>query len=183
MNHATGGRPPALAALALLNSALLLVCKWVSVVVVAGIAVIVGWSVIARYGFNSSIAWGEDAAKFLMVWLAFIGSPLGFRHGSHVAIELLPASLPAPVLRLIRILAQIIVVAVLGVLAYYSWRFAWNGRMQVALTIGDVSMFWVFVCMPIGAAAMTLMALEHLVAAVLGVAPPSADEAISTQGM
>ena len=76
-------RPALVAALGRLNDALLWLCRWSAISLVAAIAVIVIASVIMRYVFNNSISWSEDAAKFLMVWLAFLGAPLGFRHGAH----------------------------------------------------------------------------------------------------
>lgn len=182
----TSARPPApVSWLAQLNGMLLFICKWISIVLVAAIAVIVSLSVIFRYGFNDSIAWAEDAAKFLMVWLAFTGAPLGFRHGAHVSIELLPPGLPPLVVRLIRVLVHAIVFTLMLTLTWYGWQFAWNGRNQVALTIGDVSMFWIFVCMPVGAALMALVSLELMLTVLLGYPEPTVaeDETISTQGM
>jgi len=185
MTHDEGARRPApVVALGRINDALLFLCRWSVIGLVAAIAVIVIASVIMRYIFNNSISWSEDAAKFLMVWLAFLGAPLGFRHGAHVAIELLPP-LPAVVRRIIRVLVHATVLALMVLLARYSWAFAWNGRSQVALTVGDISMFWIFVCMPIGTAMMALVALELTVLTVLGIPEPTIaeEDVISTQGM
>ena len=173
------------AALGRLNDALLRLCRWSLIGLVAAIAVIVIASVIMRYVFNTSISWSEDAAKFLMVWLAFLGAPLGFRHGAHVAIELLPPGLPALVHRVIRVVVHAMVLVLMALLARYSWAFAWNGRTQVALTVGDISMFWIFVCMPIGTTLMALVALELMVLTILGIPEPaiSDEDVITTQGM
>lgn len=178
-------RPQFLKALSALNTFLLLICKWVAIGLVAAIAIIVSMSVIFRYGFNNSLAWAEDAAKFLLVWLAFIGSPLGFKHGAHVSIDFVPAAVPAVIRRMVRALTHLIVLTLMVVLAWQGWRFALNGWAQVALTIGDISMFWIFLCMPIGAAIMALVALELLLLTLLGYPEPAVaeDETISTQGL
>lgn len=180
------GRPPAVMAwLHRINGVLLFACKWFAILLVALIAVIVSASVIWRYVLNDSLAWSEDLAKFLMVWLTFIGAPLGFRHGAHVAISLVPPRAPEIVLRIARITVHAIVLALMLILTWYAWRFAWNGRSQVALTVGDVSMFWIFLAMPIGAAVMALVALELLALSLLGQPEPviADEEIISTQGM
>jgi TRAP-type C4-dicarboxylate transport system permease small subunit len=167
------------------NAALLLACRWVSIVLVALIAIVVIAAVFWRYVLNNSLAWAEDLAKFLMVWLAFIGAPLGFRHGAHVAISLVPARAPEVLKRVARAVVHLVVLSLMAVLTWYAWIFAWNGRTQVALTVGDVSMFWIFVCMPIGAALMALVALEALLVTLLGGEEPAVggDDLISTQGM
>lgn len=180
-----GVRMPApVAALARLNNGLLFVCRWIVIALVAVIAIIVSASVIMRYGVNYSLSWAEDAAKFLMVWLTFLGAPLGFRHGAHVSLELLPP-LPAGVHRIIRILVHATVFVLMAMLTKFSWAFAVNGWNQVALTIGDLSMFWIFVSMPIGCALMALVACELTVRSILGIPEPTITEedAISTQGM
>ena len=185
MSHVEGCKPALLRGLGALNGSLFSVCRWMAITLVAIIALIVILSVIFRYAFNNSLAWAEDAAKFLMVWLAFIGAPLGFRHGAHVSIELVPPGLPVVVTRIIRVLVHSVVLALMATLAWYGWQFAWNGRTQVALTIGDVSMFWIFICMPVGSAIMALVSLELLLTSLLGFAEPTVgeDEMISTQGM
>jgi TRAP-type C4-dicarboxylate transport system permease small subunit len=180
-----GARTPApVAALARLNNGLLFICRWIAIALVAVIAIVVSASVIMRYGVNYSLSWAEDAAKFLMVWLTFIGAPLGFRHGAHVSLELLPP-LPAAVHRVIRVVVHATVVVLMVLLTRFSWAFAVNGWNQVALTIGDLSMFWIFVSMPIGCALMALVAFELMVRSILGIPEPTiADEdVISTQGM
>lgn len=178
-------RPALVAALGRLNDALLWLCRWSVIGLVAAIAVIVISSVIMRYIFNNSISWSEDAAKFLMVWLAFLGAPLGFRHGAHVAIDLLPPGLPAIARRIVRVFVHATVLILMVLLARYSWAFAWNGRTQVALTVGDIPMFWIFLCMPIGAALMALVSLELMLLTILGIPEPeiSEEEMITTQGM
>ena len=185
MQAAAVRRPALLVALGAINDVLLFVCKWLAIALVAAIALIVISSVIFRYGFNNSLAWSEDAAKFLMVWLAFIGAPLGFHHGAHVAIELVPQGAPPALRRILRSLVYAVVLVLMVVLTWHAWLFAWNGRTQVALTIGDVSMFWIFLAMPIGAAVMAAVALELLLATLFGLPEPriAEEEMISTQGM
>jgi TRAP-type transport system small permease protein len=167
--------PPLLMTLTSFNRMLLRVCRWLAIVLVSAIALIVIVSVIARYGFNNSLSWSEDAAKFLMVWMTFVAAPLGFRHGTHVAIEFLPPGLPIGIRRVIRVVVHAIVLFVMVILTRNGWAFAWNGRTQVALTIGDLSMFWVFVCMPFGAAIMALVTIENLLRTLLGLPESGAD--------
>ena len=168
-----------------LNRALLAACKWIAVGLVAAVAAIVSASVIARYGFNSSFAWSEDAAKFLLVWLTFIGAPLGFRHGAHVACALLPRVRSTLINRAVAAIVHGVVLFVMVMLAWQSWKLAWNGRTQQAITIGDISMLWVFVCMPIGSAVMALVALEELLRSLVGLPTleQEASDAISTRGI
>lgn len=51
-------------------------------------------NVIGRYGFGSSFAWVEEAARHLMILAAFSGAGLALREGRLVAIGTLPDLLP-----------------------------------------------------------------------------------------
>ena len=93
--------------------------------------------------------------------------------------------MPPTAERIIRVVVHATVVVLMVMLARFSWAFALNGWTQVALTIGDISMFWIFVCMPIGCALMALVAFEMMVLAILGIPQQqvSEEELITTQGM
>ncbi|MFI5022387.1 MAG: TRAP transporter large permease subunit [Alphaproteobacteria bacterium] len=45
--------------------------------------------VISRYVVNLSLSWSEELARYLMVWLAFLGASLGIRSDSHYGIAVL----------------------------------------------------------------------------------------------
>ena len=40
-----------------------------------------------RFILGGGIVWSEEIAKFLMVWMALLGSSILFREGSHIAIN------------------------------------------------------------------------------------------------
>lgn len=45
-------------------------------------------AVVFRYVFNSSLVWGEELARYLFVWLVFLGASIGTRRGIHISIDL-----------------------------------------------------------------------------------------------
>jgi TRAP-type C4-dicarboxylate transport system permease small subunit len=53
-------------------------------------------------------------------------------------------------------------------LALKSHEFAWNGRTQVAIAVGDVSMYWFFVSIPLGMASMALVSLQQFLEGAVG---------------
>lgn len=164
-----------IAILSQLNRLNLEICRFASILLCGAIVVIVAAGVFFRYVMNDSLSWAEELSKFCMLWLVFVGSPIALRLGNHIAIELLPGALPSRVAALLRTVVVAIVIAFLGILLWKSWGFAANGWSQTAIAIGDVSMFWIFVSIPVGAASMLLVALqmflEHLTRA-LGGEPP-----------
>ena len=129
------------------NRGILAWCRWGVVALVAAITVIVALGVFFRFVLNNSLPWTEEVAKFVMVWLAFIGAPIVLREGGHIAIDIVPTRLPSPLGPLLMILIQLVVMVVLAVLVYQGWALAWNALPQLATTV-DVSLFYIFLAVP-----------------------------------
>ncbi len=49
--------------------------------------VMVFGNVVLRYGFNSGIVVSEEAARFLFVWLTFIGAIVAMRENAHLGVD------------------------------------------------------------------------------------------------
>lgn len=157
--------------LAALNRLSLAGCAHLVVALVAGITVIVCAGVFWRYVLNDALAWSEESAKFLMVWLVFVGAPIALARGGHAAIDALPESLPPRASQLVYALVYFVVLAFVVVLIDQGTRFAWNARVQHTPTTG-ISMAFVFAAMPVGGVLMLLVATEQTLRSLIGVVRP-----------
>lgn len=149
-------------------------CRVTAITLAAAIAVVVAAGVFWRYVLNDAISWSEELSKFLMLWLVFVGAPIGLRFGDHVAIEMLPNMLPARLRAAVFAIVAAIVAVFVGALMVVSFSFAWNGRTQVAIAIGDISMFWIFAAIPFGSASMLLVAAQLLLESIADLVRPGA---------
>ena len=154
-----------------LNRRLLASCRWGVVLLVAAITVIVALGVFFRFVLNNSLAWTEEVAKFVMVWLAFIGAPVVLKEGGHIAIDFIPSRLPHALGHALLMLIQMIVMVVLAVLVYQGWALAWNALPQVAATV-EVSLFYIFLAVPIGSALMLTVAFELMLRQAVAIGSP-----------
>ena len=66
-----------------------MVFKWLAIILLAIMLIIVDIAVFMRYVMNDALAWSEEIAKFVMVWLTFFVAPVGLRMGAHVGIEVI----------------------------------------------------------------------------------------------
>jgi len=119
---------------------------------------IVFTNVVARYGFGFSLSWGEEVARFLMVWVTFLGAGLALREGRLVAIELLQDRLGAPARRALRIALGGLILAFLGLLIVYGSQFVVFGWSKVTIAT-QIPRGIPYLAIPIGAAMFAL----HLV--------------------
>ena len=77
------------------------------------------------------------------------------------------------------------IIALMVVFVKEGAYMTWNARIQRASTI-DISIFYVYICMPVGSFVVAMVALEFMVNAIRGVLdpakarpPPSADAPVA----
>ena len=147
--------------LSAINMVQLSAFRWGAMFLVLAIAAIVSASVFFRYVLNDSLSWSEELAKYAMLWLVFLGAPIALRMGVHPNIEIMISKFPKRITKTILTLMHLAVFIFCAFLALKSHEFAWNGRTQVAISVGDISMYWFFVSIPLGMASMALVSLQQ----------------------
>ena len=155
-----------------LNAGLLAGARWLSITCVILMLVIVNLAVFQRYVMDDALAWSEEIAKFVMVWLTFMTAPLGLKVGAHVGIEALTQFLKGRPRQLLMAFIFASIIALMYVFVTEGWFMTWNARIQTASTI-DISIFYVYICMPIGCSVVALVAFEFLLGAIKGIIDPS----------
>ena len=114
--------------------------------------------VVFRYGLDSSLSWSEELARYLFIWVIFLGTASAVRRGQHMAVEALASILPSWVLRPLAALVAIVSIIFFGVVIYTGVLLTENAVMQLSTAL-EVSVAYVYVSAPIGAA----LAIVHLV--------------------
>src|SRR4030043_1114786 len=54
---------------------------------VAVMTVIIILQVFMRYLFLYSLSWSEEVARYLMIWVSFLGASLALKYGFHIGVE------------------------------------------------------------------------------------------------
>ena len=165
-----------------LNTYLLFGAKWVAIICLALMLIIVDIAVFQRYVLNDALAWSEEIAKFVMVWLTFMTAPLGLKIGAHVGIEALIQYLKGRLRQLLLVFIFAGIIALMMVFIKEGYFMTLNARIQRASTI-DVSIFYVYICMPIGCTLVALVALEFMVGAIKGLIDPDRGLELPNQGL
>ncbi|MDT8902914.1 TRAP transporter small permease [Anaeroselena agilis] len=79
--------------------------------------VIVFANVVARYYLSASLAWSEELARFMLIWLVFLGAVLAYVHNEHLGLDLLVSKLPRRLAHVAAIVADLLVLLALFLLA------------------------------------------------------------------
>lgn len=99
--------------------------RWLEPVLAALLAVLVSivlGNVIGRYLLGSGITWADEMARFLFVWLTFLGAVLGLARGAHIGMDMVVATLPEVPARLLRLLALGLMAVFLAVWAWFAFE-------------------------------------------------------------
>jgi len=97
-----------------------------------GMAVIVAVQVFFRYVLNHSIFWSEELARFLLVWLTFLGASVAYYRRGHASIDVIFARLTGPGRKAAALTVHLICLAFFLILVIYGWSFAHFVRLQIS---------------------------------------------------
>lgn len=68
--------------------------EWVMVALLTAMTLLVGVQIAGRFVFEYSIFWSDELARFLLIWISFLGMSVGVRRGAHPGIDSLVRALP-----------------------------------------------------------------------------------------
>jgi TRAP-type mannitol/chloroaromatic compound transport system permease small subunit len=63
------------------------IVQYTLVGMVAIMTVIIILQVFMRYLFLYSLSWSEEVARYLMIWVSFLGASLALKYGFHIGVE------------------------------------------------------------------------------------------------
>ncbi|RKS52226.1 TRAP-type C4-dicarboxylate transport system permease small subunit [Paracoccus pantotrophus] len=135
-------------------------CLAILVAIVAG-------SVFARYAMGQPIAWTEEAAGLLMVWIVMIAAIACEARDGHLTIDIIEHYLP-PAMR--RVLAAVVGLASIGlllVIGWYGWVLADASAMR-RTSILKVSWFWIYLPVALGGLLIAVVTLMRIFNAGVG---------------
>ena len=121
-----------LRAISLVNSAILALGRHIAWMALGLMVLVILLQVVFRYVFNNALAWPDEAARFLMLWMTGLIAPSAFRWGGFVAIDMLPLALPRMaglVLTMILLLLSLSVLA-MGLQHGYNHTMGFGGNFD-----------------------------------------------------
>lgn len=169
-----GGTRSAIEMLGRLNAGLGRIGVVLASLFIAVMTVVVITGVFFRYVLNSSIAWIEDVSLIMMVTTAFLIAPFAYRTGANVAIEMLVNALPERLLRILRIVINVLVLWIIYRYFFESLALVERG---MGIRVNTVPIPWgvPYAIVPVAFFAMALVGLELILRDLWGLAFNSPD--------
>lgn len=127
-----------------------------SVVAMSVMLVIIFAQVVTRYLFNYTPEWSEELARFLFVWVVFLGSALIMGESGHLAVQFLPDKFKGTALgTILDVVINVCGYVFIGLLLTQGWKMTSIMTFQRAPGL-DIPMSWVYVIIPVSCVLMLL---------------------------
>jgi len=139
-----------------------------------GLTVIVFLQFFTRYVLNDSLAWTEEAARYFLIALAFVGGGLVCRRRANIAVEYLHTLISRDASRWLMIVCELISAAFWAYLVYIGWRLIGvMGGQRMAVI--DLTMAWLYWVVLAGLVGMVLRTLQSIWRRIQGDSPWAGD--------
>lgn len=107
--------------------------------------------VIMRYVFSRPLTWSEEAARFIFVYVSFIGISYAYRQKGHIRMEVVVNLFPQAVRRGLEVLINLGTIALFCYMIPISFRFI-GIQAGVKATATHIPMSIVYTALPLGMA-------------------------------
>lgn len=128
---------------------------------------IVALQVFFRYALNSSLFWSEELARFMLVWLAFLGASVAYRRRVHPGVDIFYSQTPPWLQQTLSIVIHLISIGLFCVMIVFGYQFAYFVRLQISPAL-YLPKWVIFSVIPISGLILTLHGLAFLLAELTG---------------
>ena len=119
-------------------------------------------NVFLRYFMNTGIYWSEEVCTISFVWCIFVGSAAAYKNGSHLGVDLLVRKLPKVLRAIVKVLVDVILIAINGYILYLSIIFVSTTYTKPTAVLA-VSSAWVSSSLIVGFGLTTVYAVRDLI--------------------
>ena len=140
-----------------------------AVLFVALLATVI-WGVLSRYVLGDQARWSEELARFLLVWVSFLGAALAYAGQQHLGIDLLVTRFDPWTRRMAECIVHgLVALFAFGVMGYGGVELVMerfdSGQLLPSLGVPKA---WQYLVVPLSGLMIGLLAVIHLVETARG---------------
>ncbi|WP_116082452.1 TRAP transporter small permease [Tropicimonas sp. IMCC34011] len=132
----------------------------------AALAAVITLQIVSRVLFTA-VSWTEEVARFLLVWLTFLGATLALAEKRHIAVTIVTDRLPAGLRRGAVLVGLVAMTAFLIALTWIGWTYMSMQSFQRSASM-QLPMIYVYAVIPISGALMAALCIADLAATASG---------------
>lgn len=140
---------------------LALILDWLAMTLLGVLLVVVGLQIFFRYVLNHSLFWSEELARYLFVYLVFLGAAIMLRKKRHIQVSFFAERLAPSLQSMVAIFVDLLLLAFVVIVFWQSLRLS-----AMVWTVPTAAMLipWTFVYLGISLsmAAMFLIVIGRM---------------------
>lgn len=117
--------------------------------------VVIFMQIIWRYVLLKPIPWAEELARYLFVWITYLGASVAVIEKSHTGVDLFTSLLPERMRKIASIVSYICCIFFVALVGYYSWTLALKVTKQRSPAM-QISMFLPYLAIPLSSILMLI---------------------------
>lgn len=94
--------------------------KMLCVIFLALMSIIIVLQVFFRYVLNNSLSWSEELARYLFIWMIYIGISYGVKMDKHICVDAVYTFMPKSIKRGYAIVAYVLFLIFAVAIVYYG---------------------------------------------------------------
>lgn len=173
--------------LAGINTVILRVSRHIAWMALGLMVLVILTQVFFRYLLNQGLAWPDELARFLMLWMTALMAPSAFRWGGFVAIDMVAATLPRAVGPFLTLALYLISLTVIVVALTYGWSHSMgfggqfnSGSLRIPLDwfggeMVRVKLRYMYGSLLVGMVLLLMVNIELVLRSVVALVRPSAE--------
>jgi TRAP-type C4-dicarboxylate transport system permease small subunit len=95
--------------------------KYICIILMSVMTLVIFLQFVMRRGFNNSLTWSEELARYLFIWLIYIGISYGAKMKSHIKLEAFIIKLPIKLQPYFVLLAEVLFLGFAAFIVYTSF--------------------------------------------------------------
>jgi len=145
---------------------------WFSVTAMSVMLVVIFSQVVTRYIFNYTPEWSEELARYLFVWVVFLGSALIMGESGHLAVQFVPNHFKGTAVgKALEVIINLSGYVFILILLFQGAKMTRVMTFQTSPGM-EISMSWVYSVIPLSAVLMLLYLARDTVRIVKGFSGP-----------
>lgn len=137
--------------------------------------VIISVQVFRRYVLQNSLDWSEELARYFFIWAVYIGCSFATKEDRHLEVTILRHVNKGKWAMPVTTLAYVLTIIFCGLVTVWGTQMVFflvnTGQKTQAL---EISMFWIYIAIPLGMGLMCLRTCERLWLLLTGKIDPTA---------
>jgi TRAP-type C4-dicarboxylate transport system permease small subunit len=133
------------------------ILDWVVGGLMTALVVLVFAQVLVRYLTYQPLAWTEEAARYVFIWLCLLGAAVAAQRGQHFVVDFAQRALPASAYRLAAAATKLVEAAFYALVVVAGVKALGVVRLQQSPSL-DIPMSIPYLAIPAGAALMAAIA-------------------------